>query len=549
MSEETASFTTERARALVTAASLALEQRRQEIDDLNVYPVPDGDTGTNLSLTVKSVLKDVSALPWETGPAQLAGAVTNAALMGARGNSGVILSQMVRGAMEVLAEGGRVTPEVATAALRRATDSAYRAVRKPVEGTMLTVLKDVTAAAEEAAAAADEQVFLRHLIEAGWDSVRRTPTLLKVLAEAGVVDAGGFGLVVLLEGMAAYRGVADLPPVELVTVTTAAPGGPLSRFTYCTSFLLSGSDLDGPEIEAHLLPLGDSLLVVGDSHRLKVHIHTDEPGQVIDLATGRGRISEVEIDNMHLQTAERHERLRAESPPAQSLASTTAEQDGDEPSGPLTQVVAVVSGAGNKAIFQSLGAELIVEGGQSMNPAAEELLEAIGRASAPAVVVLPNNKNIIMTAEQVAGMTEKEVHVLHTKSIPAGLAALVAYDADLSGGHNAHQMQAAAGAVDTAEVTRAVRESSLNGLGIKEGSFIGIVNGELLFAAETAQEVLTAVAERLIDDSKEVVTVLLGEGGEQVAAAVAGLAERYPEVSVEVLEGGQSLYPVLMSVE
>jgi DAK2 domain fusion protein YloV len=547
-------LTTKRARDVVTAAFQALEDRKKDINNLNVYPVPDGDTGTNLALTVRGVLDDLGRLPEDADPGQISTSISESALMSARGNSGVILSQIVRGAMEVLAEGDALSRPVVTAALDRATEASYRAVRKPVEGTMLTVLREVAEAAEAFPGNAEEEgegPFFQWLIEVGWDSVRRTPLLLKVLADAGVVDAGGYGLMVLFEGMVSgagefHRLAAVSGPDDLAVLPSRVEAfeKAVSPYTYCTSFLLAGSDLDAKELEHVLSQYGDSLLVVGDRTQLKVHVHTDEPGTVLGLATMRGTLHSVEIDNMKEQTAERDRRLREEEG-----ASGGSTYSGSEDA--LTEVVAVVSGEGNKKLFRSMGATLLVEGGQTMNPSAEQLLQAAKSAHAPTVVILPNNKNIVMTAEQIVGLADKEILVVPTRSMQAGLSAMVAFDPLRSGVENQKEMQAAYAHLITGEVTKAVRDSNLNGLQIKQGTFIGIVNEQVISTAPDFQEVVDAVAHQLIDDDREVVTLLLGngEGAAFAAEAARRLKERYPEVDLEVHEGGQPLYPLLLSAE
>jgi uncharacterized protein len=539
---EVRQFSVPGVRSLAAAAFRALEDRKAEINDLNVYPVPDGDTGTNMSLTVKGVLDELAAAPDDLLPDELAARVTTAALMGARGNSGVILSQMVRGGMEVLGRGEKVDQELLAAALAQATETAYRAVRKPVEGTMLTVLRDVAQAAAEAAGVSDRGVFAEHVLREGWDSVERTPSLLKVLADAGVVDAGGFGLVLLLEALSLsqhseagmhlsrdrVRAAAtslELPPEEEI----------LGRFTYCTSFLLRGEELASAELESELMQLGDSLLVVGDASQLKIHVHTDEPGTVLSLATRRGTLQDIEIDNMRVQTAARDTRLQERR------------EDVGE-----TQVVAVVVGEGNKELFRSLGAAIIVDGGQSMNPATEELLAAVRQAKAPGVIVLPNNRNIILTAEQIVALEEDhDVRVVRTRSILAGLSSLVAFDPTRPVDENAAAMQENLRAVSTGEVTWAVRDSCVDGFDIRQGSFIGLIDDRVVAAAEELDEVVEEVAERLLAEDKEVLTVLVGNTGaaEESRRVAARLRELHPEVEVEIHEGGQPLYPLLFSAE
>ena len=539
------SLTVARARELLAAGFSALEQRKQEINDLNVYPVPDGDTGTNLALTVRGMAESVALLPEGLGEREVCSAISQAALMGARGNSGVILSQIVRGAMEVLGQDGPVTPDMLTRALRHATDTAYRAVRKPVEGTMLTVLREMAEAATQATDAQEGlRPFLESVIAAGWKSVEKTPTMLRVLADAGVVDAGGFGLVVFVEGAAEGRGGAR---TEITTrfgqaIAVAAPAEEVleeeSEFTYCTSFLLTGEALDRDSLEEALGRLGDSLLVVGDQRQLKVHVHTDEPGAVIGMAGAVGVLTEIEIDNMQEQTAARRRRLAAAEaqPPVEAG---------------LTQVVAVVAGEGNKALFRNLGVDLIVEGGQSMNPSTEDLVRAVEKAAAPSVIILPNNANVIMTADQTVGLIDRDVIVVPSRSIQAGLSAAVAFDKRRPGAENAKEMRAAIDGVATAEITRAVRDSLVDGVQVKAGDFMGLMDDQVVLAGGELEPVITEVVARLLEGNRGLLTALIGgeENGDRAAAALERLREAYPSVEVDLHEGGQPFYPVLLSAE
>ncbi len=538
-------LTVPQARSLLTAGFRALEGRKQEINDLNVYPVPDGDTGTNLALTMKGILDAVERLPDGLKEPELCASIAQAALMGARGNSGVILSQIIRGAMDVLGQAGPVTCEVLAHAFSEATETAYRAVRRPVEGTMLTVLREMAEAAAVAPGDVDRTVFMGEVVAAGWRSVERTPSLLRVLADAGVVDAGGFGLVVIIQGAADGRSDWEPPIATQIPKASFAAADLIeeeveeeSRFTYCTSFLLTGQRLDQALLEEQLSQLGDSLLVVGDQSRLKVHVHTDDPGDVLGLATSLGILSEIEIDNMKEQAAARLERL-SQAP------LTTAVDPG------LTQVVAVVVGEGNKTLFRNLGVDLIVEGGQSMNPSAEDLIRAVDKAGAPSVVILPNNGNVIMTAEQTVGLVQKEVHVVPTRSIQAGLTAAVSYDRRLSGAENAREMQAAIRNVLSAEVTRAVRDSLVDDVQIRTGDFIGLVDGRVVIAERDLETVLEQLAARLAGEDRELLTLLVGddENAPRVTAMVDRLRDSHPTLDIEVHDGGQPFYPVLLSAE
>ena len=522
----------EQARALARGALASLERSRQRIDDLNVYPVPDGDTGTNLTLTARAVVEALDGSRAADRPA-LVREVTRAALMGARGNSGVILSQIVRGAAEGLAEADEVDAATIARALRAASDAAYRAVRRPVEGTMLTVVRALAEEAEARAAAAPPvPELLVELVRRGELAVARTPEQLQVLRDAGVVDAGGAGLLELVRGVAATVSGEPLPqpPARAEHLTFEAVHQELSPYRYCTVFLVEGRDLDRDALEAKLEKLGDSLLVVGDPSALKVHVHTDDPGAALSAGSVQGVLEGIEIANMHRQTERREERLL---------------QVGENAS----DVVAVVAGDGNRAIFESLGAARVVEGGQSMNPSTADLVAAVESVAAPEALLLPNNSNVILSAEQAARAAEKPVEVVPTDSIPAGLAAMVVFDGTRPVAENAAAMREALAAIATGEVTIASRDAVLNGLAVRKGNYFGLAGGDPVAEGESFDEVARAVVERLLAEPREVLTLLRGADAPELGALVADLAERHPELEVDVQDGGQPHYPLLLSAE
>lgn len=540
------------ARSLLAGGFGALEARKQEVNDLNVYPVPDGDTGTNLALTVRSIVDAVARLPEGVSTQDLCASMSQAALMGARGNSGVILSQIVRGAMDVVGVGETITQATLVEMLRQASETAYRAVRRPVEGTILTVLREMAEAAEAAPEGLEAKTLMDAVVAAGWKSVEKTPSMLKVLADAGVVDAGGYGLVVLIEGAVNGSDEWEVP----ISGRIGDSRGPVlgewrpsdeeeSEYTYCCSFLLTGDDLDVGLLEAEFGPMGDSLLVVGGEGHYKVHVHSDEPGDVLSIATKRGVLSEIEIDNMKEQTAARTRRLMEAEEGAVSGETRTADTEA------ATQVVAVVAGEGNKELYRSLGVDFVVEGGQSMNPSAEDLLRAINEASAPSVVVLPNNKNVIMTAEQTVGLAEREVHVVPTRSIQAGLGAAVVYDRRADGKDNAKEMNEALQRMTSGEVTRAVRDAQVDGVKVTADDFIGLVDERVIIASPDLQKVVEAVVSRLLDGDKEILTALLGEAdtSDEAREAVEEAVKTFPRVELEVHKGGQPYYPILLGAE
>jgi DAK2 domain fusion protein YloV len=528
----------ETARRLARGALAALEAARRRIDDLNVYPVPDGDTGTNMTLTARAVVEVLDASSADDR-ATLAHEATRAALLGARGNSGVILSQILRGAVEPLtAEAGAIDAALVARALRGASDAAYGAVREPVEGTMLTVARALAEDAERrAASVAEPGSLLEAVLAAGEEALARTPEQLQVLKQAGVVDAGGAGLLELVRGLLHVLTGAPLPAVEEqdeLSIGAEAVHQELSRYRYCTTFVVEGEELDVAVIERELDALGDSLLVVGDPTALKVHVHTDEPGTALTVGTGRGAISGVEVADMHRQTAEREQRLTD----ALHLA---------EPK--TTEAVAVVSGSGNARLFADVGAGVVVDGGRTMNPSTSDLLAAVESAEAPEVVLLPNNPNVVLSAEQAAAHASKPVRVVATDSLQAGLAALVAYDPSRSADENAGEMRDALDAVATGAVAVASRDTQLNGVAVRRGGYLGLVDGEAVSAGEAFDDVARSVVEQLLSQPRDVLTLLVGDEPPDVGALRAYVEEQHPEIELEVHEGGQPHYPLLLSAE
>jgi uncharacterized protein len=510
-----------RVRELVDGARAAVEANRRRIDDLNVYPVPDGDTGTNLVLTVRAVAEALAG----AGPDDrdgIAHEVARAALLGARGNSGVILSQIVRGATDALAGGGGPA-----AALRAASDAAYAAVREPVEGTMLTVIRSLAEAAEDG-------LDLGAIVARGDETVMQTRELMPLLRDAGVVDAGGAGLMEIVRGIVAVLTGEPLPepPQHAETIGLDAIHRELSRYRYCTVFVVEGAGLDRDDLERELAELGDSLLVVGDRSALKVHVHTDDPGRALSLGVGRGTIAGVEVANMHAQTEEREQRLLHPAPA----------------DGRVTAVVAVSAGAGNRILFESLGA-VVVDGGATMNPATADLVAAIEGVDVPSVVVLPNNGNVIMSAEQAAGHAAKEARVVPTRSIPAGLAALVAYDPAGALEDNVTAMEEVLEGVATGAVTVASRDLQLNGVSVVAGGWVGLRDGEPVAGGETFEVVARAVLDRLLAEPRDVVTLLTGEDPPALDTLLEYLEASHPTVELEVHQGGQPHYALLVSAE
>jgi hypothetical protein len=512
----------ERVRHLVDGARAAIEAHRGRIDDLNVYPVPDGDTGTNLTLTVRAIAEALH----EDGPddrAGLAREITRAALMGARGNSGVILSQIVRGACESLAESDDLAR-----AFRSASDAAYRAVKKPVEGTMLTAIRSMADAAEHGG-------DLPTIVARGDDTVVQTRDLLPVLQEAGVVDAGAAGLVEIVRGVcSALTGEEIAEAAELeAAIGLDAIHRELSQYRYCTVFVVEGDDLDADALEGELAGLGDSLLVVGDRTALKVHVHTDDPGRALSLGVARGSIAGVEIANMHAQTHQREERLLHPVPDAEQA---------------LCGVVAVSTGDGNRALFESLGA-VVVDGGATMNPATADIVSAIEEAAADEVVVLPNNGNVIMAAEQAADHASKKVRVVPTRSLQAGLAALVSFDPAQGAEENAAELAGALESIATGAVTVASRDVQLNGVSVEAGKWLGLAEGEPVAGGESFDEVADAVLERLLAEPRGLLTLLTGEDAPILDGFLERVRTGHPDLELELHQGGQPHYPLLLAAE
>jgi len=524
---------------LFAAAAAALKERVEEVNRLNVFPVPDGDTGTNMSLTMDAVLNDLAKLPADAPISDVAAAITHGSLMGARGNSGVILSQMLRGLCEVAGRATAFTPDTVATALERAVVVAFQAVRKPVEGTMLTVLKDASVAARSAVGSeASLNEFLDLVVQAAYDSVRRGPDLLPVLKENGVVDAGGFGLAILMEGFVAALEGHGFRERDITLRT-----GPLSivpvddwndeEYLYCTEFLLHGVEADRRVIEEYISSQGGSELVVGDRETYKVHVHTDEPGAVLTWATHLGEVSEVHVNNMRRQTAERTSGLKREADPAKPVG-----------------FVAVAAGDGLAEILTSLGADVVVSGGQTMNPSTAELLEAVGRVDAASVVILPNNRNIIMAAQQVIGLADRPVAVVPTTAVPQAFAALISYDGSGDLDEITKTMTQAARSVRTAEITTAVKDSNGKAGAIQTGQVIGIVDHEIEVIGDDVMQVASDVVDVIRGDG-EVLTVLAGEemSDDTLDALVKALSKRYPELEVVGHRGDQPVYPVLLAVE
>jgi DAK2 domain fusion protein YloV len=532
--------------AAFKAAARWLEQQVESVNALNVFPVPDGDTGTNMSLTLSGAVQEVAA---DRSCAVVAEQLKYWATMRGRGNSGIILSQVLRGLAQGLVDHEHMGANELADGLVQASATAYKAVMKPVEGTMLTVIREASEAAQASAAAtADVVVVLAAAVDAARESVARTPELLKTLRDAGVVDAGGQGLFVILEGMLRYaRGES----VELAgavhepqMVAFKDIHGP-DDFGYCTNFIVQGADMPFDEIRTTLAAMGQSAVIVGDDALIKAHLHLLRPGDALNYAIGFGALSQIEITNMDLQREALRHPQGATQPATAPIAGAAAEPIA------MIGVVAVAPGAGFAAIFRSLNVDAVVGGGQTMNPSTEDLLAAIERLPQRNVIVLPNNSNIVMAARQAAQLSGKQVEVVPSRTIPQGIAAKLSfnYQADLQ--ENVAAMTAAMQHVCTAEITSAVRDAVVDGMAVRAGQAIGLLDGNLVTAADERAKVIDDLLERMQLTDREIVTIYYGEAVQRSDAEE--LAEhihtRFSDVEIEVQEGGQPLYEYIISAE
>jgi DAK2 domain fusion protein YloV len=540
-------------RAVVLAYRDALKDHQVAINRLNVYPVPDGDTGTNMALTLAAVCDEVAGTDGDL--ASVCKAISHGALMGGRGNSGVILSQVLRGLASTVAEAGGIDGPTAAAALAAATKGAYEAVGDPVEGTILTVVREASeAAAERAAGGGDLVEVLEAALAQGTDALARTPEMLPVLAKAGVVDAGGTGFLLLLDVLLHVvdgRAVPAAPDVEgpvldgLHDHGAGGDHGDISDLRYEVMYLLEAPDDAIPAFKDVWAGIGDSIVVVGGEGLWNCHIHTDDIGASIEAATDIGRPRNIRVTDLLEQVEE--ERWVRDAADAGALDELPAHL-----SAPVTcAVVAVATGDGIRRIFHSLGVQGIVQGGQSMNPSTAELLAAVEAVPADQVVILPNNKNIIPVAELVDEQTSKTVLVVPTKGITEGFAALVAYDPEADAAENAAEMAEAAEAVVAGEVTQAVRDSSCDVGPITEGDWLGLGRAGILAVEAQLAEAATVLLEALVAEEHEIVTIIEGEGATagHTRQITEWLAQHRPGAAPEVHHGGQPLYPYLFGIE
>jgi hypothetical protein len=542
--KETESINGQELKEMFATATNWLEKNASDIDALNVFPVPDGDTGTNMLLTMRSSVEEAYQTN-DSSAATIAQAMAQGALMGARGNSGVILSQIWRGLAQGLQGKKSFTGKELAAALQQASKMAYKGISNPVEGTILTVIKDAAAAAQAQTKNNGDLIsVMEAVVDAANESVANTPTLLPVLKDAGVVDAGGQGLFTILDGALRYlRGEAEQMQFRKPQIIASNIPQPvkLSRLTvldelpfgYCTEFLLKGEELSTDEIRTKLQKKGQSLIVVGDENTARVHIHTLDPGSIIRYATSLGTMHQVSIRNMD----EQHQdflQMQKERMPAVDVAT-----------------VAVVAGKGLAEVFTSLGVTAIVPGGQTMNPSTKDILQAVKTVASDKVIILPNNKNVVLTAKQVQSLTDKKVEIVPTHTIPQGVAALLTFDYEADFETNTQLMKEAASKVKTIEITHAVRSAQLNGLKIKKRQSIGLLDGELLTAGNNPSDILLKILGKLNLKKTEIITIYYGADTQQTEAeqVSASIRDRYPQLQVEVVQGGQPHYNYIVSIE
>ncbi len=536
-----------------------LEQHRDMINTLNVFPVPDGDTGTNMSATMRAAVKEIAEAN-DTSAAVIAEKLARGALMGARGNSGVILSQILRGLAQGLEKKATFTAADLAAAFQESSKMAYRAVIRPVEGTILTVIREVAEAAQRDVGQDDDIVaVMQKVVLAAKQAVVKTPDLLPTLKQAGVVDAGGQGLTTLLEGVWRYTRGEATQSVVLVQAPTSAPEVKKGRisveeeFGYEVVFLVRGQNLDMEAIRETITRMGGvSTVVGGDPTLMKVHTHTLMPGKILDYGVSLGSLMDINIENLQEQSL----RYEAESKAEHAEDDGTYTQSaGGAPiiKRELGEVATVVVAAGDGwvKLFESLGVGAVVPGGQTMNPSTEELLAAVNSVPSPKVILLPNNGNVIMSARQVVGLTEKEVHVVPTETLPQGVSSLLAFNYDADFVTNSAAMDGAAKSVQTAEITTAVRSVQIGGVHVEEGDVIGLLNGRLVVANTDPLTVIHDTLKRMKAEQYEIFTLYYGEGvtREQADETASRIKSWYPDQEIEILSGGQPYYAYILSAE
>ena len=541
------------------AGAANLEAKKEIINELNVFPVPDGDTGTNMTMTILSAAKEVSNIA-SPNFENLSKAISGGSLRGARGNSGVILSQLFRGFTKEIKSVTVIDAPILARAFQKATEPAYKAVMKPKEGTILTVAKGLSDKMNELACEnGDLEEILGQVLEHGRYVLSQTPEMLPVLKEAGVVDSGGQGLIEVLSGIydCLLGKEIDLT-AALGTTTTAKVEADTTqadiKYGYCTEFIINiekkfdnGDELN---FKAYLESIGDSIVVVADDEIVKVHVHTNDPGLAIQKALTYGSLSKMKIDNMR---EEHREKLIKEAQKAEA-EKKAAEEAAKKPAEPKKKYgfISVSAGAGLSEIFEGLGVDVVIEGGQTMNPSTEDMLNAIDKVNAENVFILPNNSNIILAANQAQSIvTDKNVYVVPSKTIPQGITALINFDESADAEANFDNMSSEMKNVKTGQVTYAVRDTSMDGKEIKQNDIMGIGDKTILSVGKDIEETTIDMLSQLIDDDSELISVYYGEdvSSEQVDSLTAKIEETYPDLDLEVHSGGQPIYYYIVSVE
>ena len=543
--------------ALISGAN-NISAQKQQIDELNVFPVPDGDTGTNMSMTISAAARELKRLSDDCTVSEAAACAASALLRGARGNSGVILSLIFRGISKGLADCKTATADDLARGLVLGTESAYKAVMKPTEGTILTVIR-LTAKKATAFAETNKEIipFWETVCKASKDALAKTPEILPVLKKAGVVDAGGKGLTVIFDGMMSVFRDGVIISDTSAESAQSAPSQPKEsniadfeeeiNFTYCTEFIVQrekGNDKDPLALRAYLESIGDCVVVVDDETIIKVHVHTDNPGNALQQGLKYGMLTNMKIENMREQFENRVSAAEESAPAAPEYVKV----DPDVPYG----FVSVCAGEGVAQLFTDLGVDKIVSGGQTMNPSTDDILAAVQSIPAKTVYVLPNNKNIIMAAEQAVPLADREIRVLHTRTIPQGLSAMLTFDFDASADDNQKEMMKAAENVGSGQITFAARDSDYEGYKIKEGELLCLSNGKLSFVEKDLQKAAVKLTRSLIKKDSSFITILYGEGisEEDAEAMVSALKEKIPEeIDISLVNGGQPVSSYIISVE
>lgn len=544
------------------AGAQNIEAKKDYINELNVFPVPDGDTGTNMSMTIMSAAKEVTALN-KPAMKDLAKAISSGSLRGARGNSGVILSQLLRGFTKAIKEEKEIDVLALAAACQRARDTAYKAVMKPKEGTILTVASGIaTKAAEMAEETDDLEVFIPAVIEHAQDVLNQTPEMLPVLKEAGVVDSGGQGLLEVIKGAYdAFLGkeidYSVIEPSTGVTVNKVnAEDTADIKFGYCTEFIIltekEFTEDDEREFKKFLSSIGDSIVCVADDDVVKIHVHTNDPGLAIQKALTYGQLSKMKIDNMREEHQEKL--IRDAEKLAEQQANEEAAHEEKKPAEPRKAMgfIAVSIGAGMNEIFKELGADYIIEGGQTMNPSTEDMLNAINRVNADTVFILPNNKNIVLAANQAKSLVEeKEIIVIPTKTVPQGITAIINFMPDADAKTNEEAMLEEIKNVKTGQVTYAVRDTHIDDKEIHEGDIMGIGDSGILAVGKDLEETTKELIANLVDEDSELISIYYGEevSEEDAEKFTEEITELYPDVDVDIQFGGQPIYYYVLAVE